>query len=241
MSEDLSIAIRTVFMLFVLLLISRLLGRRTLSELTFYDFVIGLTLGQIGASVITEAEFSLRSGLIGMITATIWVIAINMLSLKFIPARRLLEAEPLLVMYRGKIMEENLKKRFYNINDLLEMLREQGIFDPAQVDLALIESDGELSILKKQAFQPPTIKDLQLPQQEPANRLSIGTELIIDGKLIDQGLVKNGLTTNWLQKQLLAEGITDYEAVALAMITPDGTLYVDKKTDSSISHMKKTN
>lgn len=241
MSEDLSIAVRTVFMLFVLLLISRLLGRRTLSELTFYDFVMGLTLGQIGASVITEAEFSLRSGLIGMITATIWVIAINMLSLKFIPARKLLEAEPLLVMYRGKIMEENLKKRFYNINDLLEMLREQGIFDPAQVDLALIESDGELSILKKQAFQSPTIKDLQLPQQEPANRLSIGTELIIDGKLIDQGLVKNGLTTNWLQKQLLAEGITDYETVALAMITPDGTLYVDKKTDSSISHMKKPN
>ncbi|WP_312521952.1 DUF421 domain-containing protein [Anaerospora sp.] len=241
MSEDLSIAVRTVFMLFVLLLISRLLGRRTLSELTFYDFVMGLTLGQIGASVITEAEFSLRSGLIGMITATIWVIAINMLSLKFIPARKLLEAEPLLVMYRGKIMEENLKKRFYNINDLLEMLREQGIFDPAQVDLALIESDGELSILKKQAFQSPTIKDLQLPQQEPANSLSIGTELIIDGKLIDQGLVKKGLTTNWLQKQLLAEGITDYEAVALAMITPDGTLYVDKKADSSISDMKKPN
>lgn len=231
MSEDLSIAIRTVFILFVLLVICRILGRRTLSELTFYDFVMGLILGQFGASVITEAEFSLRSGLIGLLVATLWVISINLLSMKFIPARKLLEAEPLLVIHKGKILEKNLQKRFYNTNDLLEMLREQEIFDPAQVELALIESDGELSVLKNQAFQTPTINDLQLPQTPVMNSLSVGNELIIDGKLIDQGLVKSGLTTDWLQEQLIAKGITSFQDVALAMITPDGKLYIDKKAD----------
>jgi len=111
MSEDFSIAIRTLLMLFLLLLISRLLGRRTLSELTFYDFVMGLMLGQIGASVITEAEFSLRNGLVGLLVATLWVLAINFVSMKFIPARKLIEAEPLMIIHSGKIMEENLKRQ----------------------------------------------------------------------------------------------------------------------------------
>ena len=233
MLEDLSIAIRTVFILFVLLVICRVLGRRTLSELTFYDFVMGLILGQFGASVITEAEFSLRSGLIGLLAATLWVLSINFLSMKSIPARKLLESEPLLVIHKGKILEKNLQKRFYNINDLLEMLREQEVFDPAQVELALIESDGELSVLKKQAFQTPTVKDLELPQNPVMNSLCVGNELIIDGKLMEQGLVKTGLTANWLQEQLSAKGISSYQDVALAMTTPEGTLYVDKKADES--------
>lgn len=231
MATDLGLIIRTLIALFCLLIIARILGRRTLSELTFYDFVVGLILGNVGAAVII-GEFSIREGIIALAVSTLWIMAMNRLSLKFIPARKMLEAEPLLVIDRGKILEDNLTKRYYNINDLLELLREQGTFDPSQVEKALIESDGQLSVLKKSEYQNPTVKDLNnAGGQTPVSQLT-GTEVIIDGKVIDQGLAKSGLTLQKLEVQLRNLGIKSVEDVMLAMFTPEGNLYVDKKNDA---------
>lgn len=232
MAADFDVSIRTIFILLLLLVVTRILGRRTLSELTFYDFVIGLILGNIGASIITD-HFSVRSGAVVLAVSTLWVLAINMLTLKSIPARKLIEAEPLLVISKGKILENNLKKRYYNINDLLELLREQGTFDPSQVEIAFIEADGHLSILKKQAYQSPSMKDLniQTQSQVPASSL-VGKEVIVDGKVLDQGLAQCGLTLDQLIVRLSAIGITAIDDVMLAMITPEGKLYIDKKNDT---------
>ncbi len=231
MATDLGIIIRTLITLLCLLIITRILGRRTLSELTFYDFVVGLILGNVGAAVIAD-QFTIREGIIALVVSTLWVLAMNMLSLRFIPARKIIEAEPLLVIDRGKILEYNLKKRYYNINDLLEMLREQGTFDPKQVEKALIESDGQLSVLKKSDYQSPTMKDLNnAGVQTPVSPLA-GTEVIIDGKIIDQGLAKSGLSLQKLELQLRNLGVKSVEDVMLAMFTPEGNLYVDKKDDA---------
>lgn len=232
MTADLGVSIRTLFILILLLLITRILGRRTLSELTFYDFVIGLILGNIGASIITD-QISIRNGILVLVVSTLWVLAINIVSLKSVPARKLIEAEPLLVINKGQILENNLKKRYYNVNDLLEMLREQGTFDPNQVEIALIEADGHLSVLKKQEYQSPNIKDLNIPiqSQHLASSL-VGKEIIIDGRVLDQGLSLSGLTLDQLKVQLSAMGITTIDDVVLALITPEGKLYVDKKKDT---------
>ena len=231
MATDLGLIMRTLITLLCLLIITRILGRRTLSELTFYDFVVGLILGNVGAAVIT-GEFSIREGIIALVVATLWALAMNVLSLKFIPARKMIEAEPLLVIDRGKILEDNLKKRYYNINDLLEMLREQGTFDPNQVEKALIESDGHLSVLKKSEYQSPTMQDVNnAGGQTPVSQL-VGTEVIIDGKVIDQGLAKSGLTLQKLELQLRNLGIKRVEDVTLAMFTPEGNLYIDKQSDT---------
>jgi uncharacterized membrane protein YcaP (DUF421 family) len=233
MFDDIGVITRTFLMLVSLLLVTRILGRRTLSEPTFYDFVIGLVVGHIGGSVITDEEFIIRNGLVALAVATIWILAINMLTLKSVPARKLIEAEPIMVIRRGKILENNLKKRYYNVNDLLEMLREQGTFDPNQVEIALIESDGQLSVLKKPEYQTPSIKDLaiQKPSQTPAGILA-GIEVIIDGKIIEQGLSQSGLTLEQLKIQLSNLGVSDCQEVTLAMITPEGELYVDRRNDN---------
>lgn len=234
MHEDLDLVMRTLLMLLFLLLIARILGRRTLSELTFYDFVVSLVIGNIGASVITETQFSMRNGLIVLTVAALWVLTINKLSLQSIQARKLIESEPLMVIHNGKLLEDNLKKRYYNVNDLLEMLREQGIFDPNQIELALIESDGQLSVLKKQPYQTPTAQDFNLANQNrtPTSHL-IGKELILNGQIIEQGLIQSGLTAEKLEIQLASMGITNIANVTLAMLTPEGKLYVDKKQDTN--------
>ncbi|SHJ61573.1 YetF domain-containing protein [Propionispora hippei] len=233
MLDGLDLIIRTLLILGALLLIARILGRRTLSELTFYDFVIGLIIGNIGSAVITETDFGIIHGLVSLVTATLWLLLIDMLSMKFVAARKLIEAEPLMVMHKGKILDANLKKRYYNTNDLLEMLREQGIFDPDQVELALIEPDGELSILKKTEYEPPAAKDFDAFQQTttPASQLA-SREIIIDGKIIEQGLAQSGLTREELTAQLNNKGITNVADVTVAMLTPEGELYVDRRKDT---------
>ena len=110
-------------------------------------------MGNVAATVITEENFGMQKGLVELTVSAIWILAINMLTLKSVPARKILKAEPIIIIHKGKILEENLKKRYYNINDLLEMLRENGIFDPNQVEIALLETDGELSLLTKQNSQ----------------------------------------------------------------------------------------
>lgn len=223
------IVVRTLLVLFLLLVVTRILGRRTLSELTFYDFVLSLILGQVGGAIITDKAFGIENGTVALVICTLWILAINMLTLKSIPARKLIEAEPLLVISRGKILENNLKKRYYNVNDLLEMLREQGTFDPYEVEAALIEADGQLSVLKKPEYASPVRKDLNLqPQKMPAGTLA-GREVIIDGKIIDRGLLESGLTREELKAKLLSMGILNTDDVILAMITPEGELYVDKR------------
>lgn len=235
MPQELDLIIHMLLVLVYLLLITRVLGRRTLSELTFYDFVIGLVLGNIGSSVITETDFGLRDGIIALTVAALWILAINRLTLKSIPARKLIEAEPLIVLHNGKILEDNLNKRYYNINDLLEMLRQQGIFEPQQVELALIEADGQLSVLKKQAYQNPTRQDLALPTQPPNLTSTLtGKELILNGKIIEQNLEQSGLTITQLQNQLIAAGVASVADVTLAMLTPEGELYIDRKQDNEI-------
>lgn len=235
MTEALAIGIRTVVILFFLLLISRLLGRRTLSELTFYDYVVGLIIGEIGGSVITDDGFSVSNGVVAITAASFWVLAIDKLCQLSLPARKLLEAEPLIVIHNGKILEENLQKRYYNVNDLLEMLRKQGTFDPQQIALALIETDGQLSVLKKREYQTPLIKDLQ-PQadNQTAGQNLPGTELIIDGKISKQGLLQSGLTVEQLLQQLNSNGISNLDNVTLALLTPEGELYIDKRNDEMI-------
>lgn len=230
MTADLSVVLRTLLALLALLVITRILGRRTLSELTFYDFVIGLVLGHIGGSIVTE-ELSVRGGIIALVVAMLWVLAINMLTLRYVPARKLIESEPLVVMRKGKILENNLGKRYYNVNDLLEMLRIQGIFDPNQVEMALIEADGKLSVLKRPEHQTPAKTDFHMTAQAPSAGL-IGKEIIIDGAVIGENLSQNGLTLGQLETRLHDLGISDAQDVTLAMITPEGNLYVDRKSDS---------
>lgn len=234
MFAEFGLIVRTLLVLLALLLVSRLLGRRTLSELTFYDFVIGLVLGHIGGSVITDGNFTVREGLTALTVATLWLLAINLLALKSIPARKLIEAEPLMVIHKGRILENNLKKRYYNINDLLEMLREQGTFDPDQVEVALIEADGQLSVLNKAEYQTPSVKDITgaAPVRTPASGLA-GTEIIIDGTLQEQGLAQSGLTREQLKAELAALGIADWRHVTLALRTPEGKLYIDTRRDAT--------
>lgn len=232
--------VKTFIALGSLVIVTRLMGRRSIAQLTLYDYVIGLILGNIGASFAVGGSVSIAEGLASLMAATVWVLGVNFFTQRNLVARKFIDSEPIIIVYQGNILEENLKKKFYNINDILRALREQGIFDPNDVEIAVIESDGQISVMEKKEISRQNTQKNNFGRLSEGYSKMVGRELIIDGKIIDKSLEESGITAVWLENRL-----TDQDAelndVTLAMITPNGELYIDMKDDKSetIEHQLK--
>lgn len=221
MSEATEYALRTALSFFLLLLLTRTFGRKQLAEITLFDFISTITLGTLAVSTLITPTVNLVTGLITLAVWTVLVMLSNFLSLKSLPARKFLEGEPVMVIHNGQVLENNLAKTYYTVNDLLTQLRIKNIFDLSEIQIGILEANGELSVLKKSDLQPSV----------PAAKHFTGKELIIDGQIIDTALRRAGLTRQWLQNELKKRSITTVDDVSLAFITPSGKVYIDLKDD----------
>ncbi|MDT8902366.1 YetF domain-containing protein [Anaeroselena agilis] len=233
MNELLDIVIRATVAYMLLLLLTRVMGRKQISQLTFFDFVSGIAIGSIAASTFFNPAMPTYLGVAALVVWTGWVLATAKLTLVSLPARKLVEAEPLMVIHKGRILEEKLTDRHYNVNDLLKQLREKSIFDPGQVEVGIIETDGKLSVLKKSQFQTVTAGDLGAAGPPAASGGLVGKEIIINGEILDDNLAAAGLTRAMLADYLRANGIEDAAAVELLLVNPQGQYYLDLKKDGA--------
>lgn len=213
-----------VFVLLVVL--TRLVGKKLLSQLTFFDFVVGMTIGTIGGSYISASVKGLPV-LLSPIILTIATIGAGYLAVKSLRARKLLEGEPVVMIQNGKILEKNLARSRYHLDDLNRQLREQGVFDIGEVEFALLEPHGMLSILKKTQYQPVTPKNLGLQ----TNYKGLPSEIIKDGQVLEQNLVQNNLSWNWLYEELHHRNINRIADVFFAGLNTDGSLLIDLRED----------
>ncbi|MCX7780753.1 MAG: DUF421 domain-containing protein [Negativicutes bacterium] len=235
MAEILDIAIRTSVAYITLLFLTRFLGRREIAQLTFFDFISGITMGSVAASTLIDKMTSITAGVVALAVWSAWIFASNQLSIASVPARKMLEGEPVVVIHDGKILEHNLGKTHYSVHDVLTQLRSKnGVFDPSEVEVGVLEPNGELSILKKAAFQPLTPQSVAGQTSAPVSRY-VGSELIVNGKILEDNLKQTGINREWLTQQLAMQGVDDISEIILASITPDGRLYVDKKADGGLS------
>ncbi|MCE5284944.1 MAG: DUF421 domain-containing protein [Pelosinus sp.] len=233
MQADLEIVKNTTIALLVLLIVTRVMGRRSIAQLTYFDYVIGITIGSIASSMsISKAD--IHQGIVSLVTSTALVLIINAVTRYSLSARKIINSVPIMVIYIGQILEENMRGKYYNINDLLEQLREKGIFNPEEVEVAIAETDGQLSVLKKPQFQSVIAKNLDIANagKMPKASKCISKELIIAGKIVEQNLIDCGVTTEWLKGQLKAQGVKKVAEVTVAMLTPQGALYIDKSSDN---------
>ena len=224
---DLSRAIiYPIIVYLILVTLARILGRKLLGQLTFFDFVSGITLGTIaGAFVTTEVEGYYV--LFSLVVFTIMVLVSGYIALKSIRVRKLILGEPIILIKNGKIYEENMSRIRYNQDILMMQLREKDVFDISEVENAILEPHGKLSVQKKSKFQPVSLQDLNI--FTPNKGLS--PELIKDGIIQERTIRENNLSLEWLFNQLSAKGIARVEEVFLATICNDGSLYIDLRTD----------
>ncbi len=227
MLHDLYIVILySLIIYFLLLILTRLMGRKLLSQMTYFDFVTGITIGTIGATFIT-VEVKGFIILLSPVILSLLVIATGYLTLKSVPARKILEGEPLVLIQNGKILEDNLKNVRYNIDDLMMLLREKKVFNMDEVEFAILEPNGKLSVQKKSQYLPVSAKDLNISTKYKG----ISSEMIRDGEIVHQNIEQNNLSYEWLYNQLQNNDIENIDDVFLATLSTEGTLYVDLKKD----------
>lgn len=227
MNEGLVVFVRSIISFFSLLIFTKILGKQQISQLTYFDYILGITIGSIGASLTTDLSSRSWPHWIGLFTWALLGYIIEYVTMKWRYVAKLLEGEPTIVIMNGKIMEKAMRKMKYRASEIMELLRNKYVFDIAEVDFAIIEPNGQISVLKKPEYQNVTIKDMNI-QKAPSG---ISTELIYDGILIEENLRQLDKDKTWLMNELKKQGINDVSEVFLATLNPAGSLYVDLYID----------
>lgn len=217
---------RTIIGFTVLLILTRILGKKQLSQLTIFTYITGIALGNIAGDMVVHRDIKLIDGIVGL---TLWAsltLLVEYISLKSSKARILLDGEPTIVIKNGKIIDKAMASNKLNMDDLTMLLRAKNVFSISEVDYAILEPNGQLSILKKEEHELPTKKDINI---HPQKRKYIPTELIVDGKIVKRNFKEVNIDQHWLDEQLKNYGIQHVSEVFYAELLSDGSLYIDKK------------
>lgn len=231
MNEGLVVLVRSIIGFFTLLIFAKILGKQQISQLAFFDYVLGITIGSIAASLASDLSSRAWPHWVALLTWAALGYLMEFITMKWRYAAKYIEGEPTIVIMNGKIMENALRKMQFRVSDIMELLRNKDVFDLSQVDFAIIEPNGQLSVLRKPEYEPLTAKDMNITKKPSG----ISTELIYDGILIEENLRQLNKNKKWLMDQLKSKGIKDVSEVFLATLNPAGSFYVDKYED----HIKK--
>lgn len=222
------IFIRCVISFFALMLLTKLLGKKQISQLTLFDYITGITIGSIAASLAVDAQITLYHGIIGLLVWTLLPIAISKITLRNTRFKRLTDGSPSILIQNGKIVYDNLKKERFSVVDLLEELRLKDVFNVNDVEFAILETSGKLSVQKKSQKQAVTPSDLNIPTKY----YGLSANLIIDGEIMHNHLINVKLNEEWLEAELQAQKIKSANEVALAVLDSDGKLHIYLKSMS---------
>ncbi|MCJ7690486.1 MAG: DUF421 domain-containing protein, partial [Clostridiaceae bacterium] len=179
MNEGLMVLVRGIIGFFTLLIFTRILGKQQISQLTFFDYVVGITIGSTASTLTTDLTSRAWPHWVGLFTWTVLCFILQLMTLKSKSAEKFLDGEPTIVITDGIIREESMKKFRYTIADLLTQLRDKDIFDISEVAYAVLEKNGKLSILKKSEYNPATPKDLNIK----TSTADVDFEVIYDGTI----------------------------------------------------------
>jgi uncharacterized membrane protein YcaP (DUF421 family) len=221
------VLMRGIISFITLLIMANILGKQQVGKLTFFDFITGITIGDLAATMTADFDSRAWPHFVGLLVWTGLALGAQFLALKSRWWGKITGGEPAILIQGGHILEKNMANSRYRYDDLLTQLREKDVFDLAEVEVALLETNGTLSVLKRSQNLPVTPKDLKLPTQYKG----LGTELIYEGQVITANLDRVNLSPAWLQQELSKQGIANLAEVTLAVLGTDGTLFVDKYQD----------
>ncbi|WP_128895887.1 DUF421 domain-containing protein [Longirhabdus pacifica] len=226
MSEWAVVIFRSFTSIIALFVFTRLIGNRQISQLNYFEYIIGISIGGIAAYISLDLDTHWSHGLIALIVWAILLFLMGFLSLKSKIIRDFIEGKGIVLIEDGKIKEERLRKARYNLEELLFQLRERNIFRVSDVDFAILEPTGSLTVMLKEEFQPVIRKDLQLMKQHAGMPQTV----IMDGKVIQEPLSMTGRDKHWLFHELKKQKLT-VDDVFLAQLDYTGALTLDLYED----------
>ena len=202
----------TILSILALFLLTKMMGAKQVSQMTMFDYVIGITIGSSAAELATELEEPFRP-LTALIVYALLALAISWASMKSFKARAVMQGRPLVLLENGVIYRENLKKARLDLNEFLTYCRIGGWFDLSQLQTAVFEHNGTVSFLPKETDRPATLGDLNLN----AKQAQVQTPVVMDGRLLSGNVRQAGKEEAWVRQSLLRQGYRDESDVLLAL------------------------
>ena len=215
---------RSVISIIVLFFVTKLIGKKQVSELSLFDYVIGISIGNFTAEMVMNIEHQYINGVVAITTFGLISYFVAHITAKSIILRRFLIGVPTIIIDDGKIDYKSLIKSKLDINDLLEQCRNAGYFDISQISYAILEANGKLSILPKIDYQVPNLIDLNIKGEKE----SLSSNIIIDGKVMYNNLSNSNKNISWLNNELKKKGYSDYKNILLATYTNNKLVVYEK-------------
>ncbi len=205
--------IRGLISLITLFLITKLMGKKQISELSLFDYVMGISIGNFAAEITTNMDNQFINGIVAIVLFGVVAYIISKITMKSIKLRRFFMGVPTIIIQNGKLLENGLKKVKIDVNDLLEECRTNGYFDLSEIEFAIMEANGKISFLPKGENKPLTVKDMNLK----AEKQGLCANVIIDGKIMDKNLSNINKNKKWLDNELKVKG-KKYEDILLGTV-----------------------
>lgn len=234
MNEGIVVVVRGIIAFFSLLIFTRLLGKQQVSQLTLFEYILGITIGSMASTLTTDLSSAAWPHWVGLVVWALLVYLVQLMAIKFPKVSHYINGKPQILIANGKILETTMREIRYSLYDLLEQLRTNDIFDISQVEFAILETNGKLTVLKKSQYQPVTPKDMNIS----TDYQGISTEIIYNGIVLEHNLQKLNLDKIWLNNQLKSRGIKSCTEVYIAMLNTSGELYIDLYKDRLYTHLK---
>lgn len=226
-NEIVNIVVRSIVAIIVLFLVTRILGKKQMSQLTIYDYVVGITIGSIAADSIVSLDKHFFNGIVSILVFGIIALILSYLAIKNSEINKFLNGKPVILMENGEFIFDNLKSAKITVCKFVEQSRLKGYYDLSYIDYAILETDGEISFLPKADYQ--TTKSMDLKKNSKKISQSYCSNLIIDGEIQMDVLRDLGKDAAWLKKELKKLNINSIEKILLVIINQNNQLKVYKK------------
>lgn len=212
----------TVFGFFALFLLTKLLGKTQISQLTAFDFISAVILGELVGNALFDKDTGIAKMAFVIALWGVLLYSVEMVVQKFKGSRFILEGKPSLVIHKGAIIREEMKKNKIDVSELQHLLRAKDVFSIQEVEYAILETNGHVSVMKKPEYQTPNKKDLNVYPEEAF----LPFTLISDGEIIEDNVKEAGLSKDWLHKEIKKQNYNNVEDVFYAEYTEGKKLFV---------------
>lgn len=217
------LTLRIVVSFLVLLIMARLMGKRQLSHLTFFNYITGITIGSMAASLTIDSRLPILQGVYSLILWSALTIALSYITLKSPMTRLVTDGQPTILIKKGAVDKKTMIQMRVSMDDLTMLLRENKVFDIKEVDYAILEPNGQLTVMKKPEYEQVTRKDMYIPVQSIKN---LPAEIIVDGKYVEKNIREFDVDRIWLDNEISNQGYLKVGDIFYAELTREGDLFV---------------
>ena len=217
--------LRTIFLYIIVLIVMRLMGKREIGQLQPFELAISIMIADLASTPMADPGIPIINGVIPILALLVMHLLISMVNIKRIKARSILCGKPSILIYRGRIDEKMLKKERFTVNELEERLRGNNIVNIGDVEYAILETSGQITVIEKPKKRIVTLEDLDID----AEYEGIPYDLVVDGKVMYENLKVLNKDYNWLKKQVAKFGIEPEQAL-IVTIDGKGEIFCQEKS-----------